>query len=256
MKRLLVLLLLLFSSFTYADTINLHWLNYDGTTYQDSTCVVDSDLILPSTPPTKYGYTFTGWKIASYKLITYVQNTENTIVCTGIFPNIDDVEMNIRMTSGPSNTSFYLFQSRSSDNNKTIYGFAGMMADSSICLNAGEGICSNIIRKEGHTYTLNCILKNGFGTLYVKDETTNQEDTVSFTYDNIVPRDEICLFGNTSGNRIASGYRIHRASMKIRNIVVMDYIPVINNGNTFFYDFVTSTYVEPRSGSLIPGPLL
>lgn len=60
MKKFLVLLSLLFTGFVYADTINLHWKNYDGTTYQDSTCVVDSDLILPSTPPTRYGYTFTG----------------------------------------------------------------------------------------------------------------------------------------------------------------------------------------------------
>ena len=77
MKLFLVLLSLLFSSFTYADTINLHWLNEDGSIYQNSTCVIDSDLILPATPPTKYGYTFTGWKIASYVPVEYLESTSN-----------------------------------------------------------------------------------------------------------------------------------------------------------------------------------
>ena len=79
MKRLLVLLSLLFSSFVYADTINLHWLNYDGTSYQDSTCVVDSDLILPATPPTRYGYTFTGWKMSGYILELKRKNREKGV---------------------------------------------------------------------------------------------------------------------------------------------------------------------------------
>jgi hypothetical protein len=84
MKRFLILLSLLFCNVVFADTINLHWLNEDGTTYQNSTCVIDSDLILPATPPTKYGYTFTGWKIGNYIPIEYIESTGTQYIYAGI----------------------------------------------------------------------------------------------------------------------------------------------------------------------------
>ena len=72
----------------FADTINLHWLNYDGTTYQDSTCTVSSDLIIPSTPPTRYGYTFTGWKLSNYIPIEYLESTGTQYIDTGYIGNL------------------------------------------------------------------------------------------------------------------------------------------------------------------------
>ncbi len=84
MKRFLILLSLLFCNTVCADTINLHWLNEDGTVYENSTCVIDSDLILPSTPPTKYGYTFTGWKMSNYTPIEYIESTGAQYIDTGI----------------------------------------------------------------------------------------------------------------------------------------------------------------------------
>ncbi len=85
MKRFLILLSLLFCNVVFADTINLHWLNEDGTVYENSTCVIDSDLILPATPPTKYGYTFTGWQIKQlYTPIEYLESTGTQWIDTGL----------------------------------------------------------------------------------------------------------------------------------------------------------------------------
>ena len=66
----------------HAEQINLHWLNADGSTYSESTCTVNGDLIIPSTPPTKYGYTFTGWKIENYIPIEYLESTGTQYIDT------------------------------------------------------------------------------------------------------------------------------------------------------------------------------
>ena len=59
MKRLIILLSLLFSSFAYADTINLDW--YVGNTLYDQTnCEIGGGVTLPN-EPTKFGYDFIGW---------------------------------------------------------------------------------------------------------------------------------------------------------------------------------------------------
>ena len=47
-----------------ANDITLNW--YNGNTLHDTnTCVYDSSVTLPSTEPTKTGYTFQGWKVRS-----------------------------------------------------------------------------------------------------------------------------------------------------------------------------------------------
>ena len=53
--------LVLFIMPLYATTINLNWV-VDDANYANTTCETGGDLILPATPPAKYGYTFKGWK--------------------------------------------------------------------------------------------------------------------------------------------------------------------------------------------------
>lgn len=59
MKRILILLAILFCDAVYADTINLDWY-VDGNSYAQTTCEIGSGVTLP-TEPTKYGYDFIGW---------------------------------------------------------------------------------------------------------------------------------------------------------------------------------------------------
>ena len=51
---------MLFATSAHATTINLNWV-VDDTNYANTTCESGGDLILPATPPVKYGYTFKGW---------------------------------------------------------------------------------------------------------------------------------------------------------------------------------------------------
>ena len=61
MKIFLIILFILFTGATRAETVNIDWLAND-TTYTASTCELGGDLIIPATNPTKYGYTFRGWQ--------------------------------------------------------------------------------------------------------------------------------------------------------------------------------------------------
>ena len=70
MKRLFVLLFLIFPCIARADTLNLNWI-VDGQTYAQTTCTVGGDLTLP-TAPTKYGYTFQGWEVP-YSRLEYLE---------------------------------------------------------------------------------------------------------------------------------------------------------------------------------------
>ena len=84
LKIILTLTAIFLCTTTHAEQINLHWLNADGSTYSESTCTVNGDLIIPSTPPTKYGYTFIGWKLGDYIPIEYLESTGKQWVDTGI----------------------------------------------------------------------------------------------------------------------------------------------------------------------------
>lgn len=75
MKKLLVCLCAVFiCTIAVATTINLNWV-VDDANYANTTCETGGDLILPATPPAKYGYTFKGWK--SGDSVVYGNVTQN-----------------------------------------------------------------------------------------------------------------------------------------------------------------------------------
>jgi uncharacterized repeat protein (TIGR02543 family) len=63
-KLVLFLFVMIVCSSAIAETININW-KVDGTNYSQSTCQTGSNLILPATAPTKYGYVFRGWEVNS-----------------------------------------------------------------------------------------------------------------------------------------------------------------------------------------------
>jgi len=68
MKKLLMVLSLMFITESYADTETINWY-VDGDTYTTTTCQTGGDITL-QTPPAKRGYTFTGWQVALYDFST------------------------------------------------------------------------------------------------------------------------------------------------------------------------------------------
>ena len=250
MKRVLTILSLLFCGFAFADTINLHWKNYDGTTYQDSTCVVDSDLILPSTPPTRYGYTFTGWKISNYQPIEYLQSNGNQYIDTGVYFTQPNTKLIIQFETTRLAGDLcgceqphafvvvlnngYIWHSKSLSNG-----------------NVQIAIQTNTV------YTLELEQKNGvfYRTLNGDTTTTNNPTVVS-------PGKSFYLFADGTGNGNvrdpSNGLKIYHAKIYENDVLLRYFIPVLDPlGTPCMYDKVTQQfYYNAGAGQFTAGPTL
>ena len=244
------------------NTINLNW--YDGDTkltVQQSaqSCIYDSTLTVPE-QPTKLGYTFNGWKVirvpGGYTELEYVTNAANTYLNTGIIPNVDDIEMEIKVKATVG--SWYIFQNRNTANR--LFGISGSYENNTINVTAfNRSLTSTISRTSGHLYIVKGTMKYGNRTLYVKDLTENIEDTKTTTYDAYEQQTlPLWLFGNQQGNRVSAGNSVYYAKMKIGGVDVMNYIPARRNSDNAvgFYDTISGTFKTVSEGSLIAGPVV
>ena len=199
---------------------------------------------------------------SGYTRVEYIQNAAGTYINTGIIPDIDgidDVEMNIRYYCNTTSSN-YIFQSRATSGGQ-IYGLSGSSSGATILGNwnsnsNGQRIQSTIKRVVGHVYNLNLRLYDGTMTLHVIDETTGEESIGSINYTWSVPQSPFGIFGNTGGNRIATGNRVYSAWIKVGGQYVMYYVPVTNNGIAGFYDTVSQTFKGATAGSLTAGTVL
>ena len=74
------------STFAIAQTISIDWVA-DENIYAQTTCDVGDNLVLPSTPPTKYGHTFVGWVKPEYAELEYIAFAVGRSIDTGFVPN-------------------------------------------------------------------------------------------------------------------------------------------------------------------------
>lgn len=236
MKKLLVLSLMFVCSIVFADTINLHWLNEDGTTYQNSTCTVDNDLIVPTTPPTKYGYTFTGWKIQNYTLLEYIKSTGTQYVDTGVVLT-NDIEILARI--GPTTVNVCSFMS--SGECLVIWQSGGDVDFRYPSVT--NGVVSQSSKKN---YNLNKIYNIGFNI-----------DKHLFTVENTQIEK---LYNINNYGSIVTGKKDIIASIKIYNdgVLVRDFVPASDPiGTICLYDKVQNKfYYNQGTGDFIAGPVL
>ena len=251
MKRFLILLVTLFCGVANADTINLHWLNEDGSTYQNSTCVIDSDLILPSTPPTKYGYTFTGWKMTRYTPIEYLEATGTQIIDTKIHPK-DTLKIITKLI--PETQDFLLFGARTSEVQSLLATFS---REQGMILDYGSGSKYNRISYQG--WSPNTIYNLVYGNRYIKDLYTNDffasDSAVVFSEFNL----NIYLFGlNINGVYTPTDRRgkVYYFQIYDNDTLVRDFIPVLDgDGTPCMYDKVTKQFFYNQgTGEFIAGP--
>ena len=68
MKKLLMIVFVMFGGASYADTETINWY-VDDSVYTATTCEIGGDITLPAAPP-KRGYNFTGWLVLVYDFST------------------------------------------------------------------------------------------------------------------------------------------------------------------------------------------
>ena len=247
MKRFLILLSLLFCNVVFADTINLHWLNEDGSTYQNSTCVIDSDLILPATPPTKYGYTFTGWKLSPIIPIEYLENTGIQYIDTGYITNLNTkIDIDFQLF----NITSYICGTYSPTAQYYLYigsGSVWQWAWSSAYKNSAV-----VANTERHRVTL---YSDGTQSFLILDG--NPIDSALTTQQN--SGEHFILFGGFETGRLFTTHqRIYSFKIYEHDVLVRDFIPVLDAiGTPCMYDKVEQKlYYNSGTGQFIAGPVV
>ena len=243
MKKLLMLLSAMFiCTVALADTINLHWLNYDGTNYQNSTCTVDADLILPSTPPTRYGYTFTGWKVADYIPIEYLESTGTQYIDTGFMPtNNTSVEFEYAFSVAPSSDKV-IFGSRTNNdwNNSDDQFYVA-------CKNFSTGL----YLYSGETkFTIQSIIVLNTFYKHTVDNSVATENGTRPMY--------LYAFNNKGDLSGLSQIKIKYLKIYDNNMLIRDFIPVLDeDGTPCMYDRVEGKfYYNQGTGDFIAGPVV
>lgn len=249
-KRFIVFLLLVFCSVAHADTETINWY-MDDNVYATTTCESGGDITLP-TAPTKYGYTFQGWK-PKYTKIQYLESTGTQWIDADIKGNINTKIM----------TKFEPIVG-SSDYNSAIIG--GNISDSS------KAISLLVRLQNGRDRT------NRFGNTEFQFTTSCYPNTVyTFSAD----KNNVMLNENIVGSFNASNYfetvgnlflfninpigRVKVGSIRIfyfqiydNDILVRDFIPVLDqNGVPCMYDRVEQKfYYNAGAGDFIAGPVI
>ena len=151
----------------------------------------------------------------AYDLVDGLTNATGTYFSTGIKDDVDDFEYEIKVQ--PSSGSWYILQSRASTSGP-IYGISGSASGYKIALGIGNllSVNSGIIRDTSHVYTVKASHKNGVATIYVKDETTGEEDTKTATYDTsefVGATTSIGVFGQAP-NKVNSGNSVYYVKLR------------------------------------------
>ena len=183
-----------------------------------------------------------------------ITNASSTSIDTGVKAQ-DNIEMLVRFKAVTD--SFYILQARETGSAK-IYGLSGSQTGNTI---TSFGLTSAIKRTAGHICTVKMTMVNRAVTLYVKDETTGEEDTKTGTAsasDYPFPSPTtIKLFGDAS--KIASGVTVYRAYIKVDGEMKWDMYPAVNVDNSnapVAYDDVAHNASTVVSGSITGSSLI
>ena len=175
---------------------------------------------------------------------------------TGLRPTVDDVkiEMKIKIgdeaqASGQTTVgSFYACQSRAAANSD-ITGISGSSATGSINgMQSGQSVASGIVRVKDHIDIIRYEYKNGNHSIYVKDLTTNTEDTQTGTYTFAEPTKNLYVFGNTTTtNNLNNNNAIYYCKIWVSGSLAFDAVPAIRNSDNVvgLYDRVSQIFIEP-----------
>ena len=231
-----------------ANQIGLYWYCDDEqiTTVQDAatTCNYDGTLSVPSTPPTKTGYTFNGWKVRGlpegYTRLQYLESTGTQLINTGVGYNASKtITLMLTIQSDYYSTSNHL-----------ALGFGGSTGQwfgvNSGKWTIGSGGVSTVVASNK---TSNIEIKWTGGKEYLKIGANSIGSRSTTSNSNTLQ-----LFGR-AGSGVFSG-KIYFAQIFVDGVLVKDLIPAKNSSNVLgMYDTVSKTFfTNVGSGTFTAGP--
>lgn len=240
MKKIMILLCVLFTGIAVAETINITWHNADGTTYDTTTCDAGGTLVLP-TAPIKRGYTFLGW--SKYTPIEYIEFTGTQQITIPIATtNYVHGKIGFIPTSG-GNTSYNL---------------------------AGNGDCSLLYNRSGNRYNL-WLNGNFFSSVSTPLGTYGDVEYICSVGLKSLTVDGVSISGTNTVEIIVSSMRFNSYSQQAlygrvyyyqlldkNDNLLLDIIPVRDqDGVPCVYDRVTGRFFyNSGTGNFIAGPVI
>jgi len=243
MKRFLILLSMLCFG-AYADTINLHFVNEDNTTYENKTCTVGGDITLPTTAPTKRGYNFVGWKVPQYIPIEYLENDPGkTYVNTGYIANSETKILVDYILAGNYTENCPIISSSSFGINHGCVGCWATATNITYVFGSSRGSP----KVEASTVGRRLVVLGKEG-LYINGE-----------YKNSVYQDQ--AFRSSAFSVFASSkclLRIYSFQIYQNDILVHDYVPALDlSGVACLYDKVDNEFLyNEGTGEFVAGPII
>ena len=249
MKRLIILLFVLFYDAVHAQTINIDWL-VDNSVYNQSTCEYGGDLIVP-TAPIKYGYTFNGWE--SFTPIEYLESTGTQYIDP-------DITLNIFL-------KFEFESALSSIDKVQIFGVGGGSMDGASIRANGAGQYFAIYQAYNHYFPCNIPIdtKRHKFILDIYNFEAYIDDcylVMPGTYPVNETNKKIYIGAYSQEGRVNLGLgwigKYYNVKFYSKNVLVRDFIPVLDgDGVPCMYDKVEGKfYYNQGTGQFIAGPVI
>ena len=259
------------------NTINLRWYNEnEKLTVQQSaqSCTYDGTLTIPSTPPTRTGYTFAGWAVrvpGTYTELEYVEGGKNLHAYIDLgFPATPTMQTlltasvsttDTNNTSGNNDDQQIIFGASDSTNFSLGNTYAIDIMPASVLILNGKHVSGNNITRiyietvpnTKYQYKINYPT---VGTIGINDNTkTAWTNLTSVSVQNL----RVFTYGDVDPDRWGSVLRMKLYSLTLwdHGDKIHDYVPARRNSDNVvgIYDTVTQTFLTSfGSGSLVAGP--
>lgn len=256
MKKFLIVLFVLFTGATRAETVNIDWLLANDTIYTTSTCELGGDLIIPATNPTKYGHTFQGWFV--YSILEYIESTGTQYIDTGITINKDskvDILYSMTSTSATQMPFGTRISASAGDAMNGIFRTHGSSRDTNrVAFGNGGGTNRGIQGYDSSNTDYNLVIdKNG--------AVINGTTVATFPTSSITNTFPMYIFAcNTSGTEdFLASMKLYSFKLYNNNVLVRDFVPVkrLSDNAIGLLDDITGQFFENAGmGEFIAGPEL
>ena len=252
------------------NEIQLRWYNEnERLTVQSSaqSCVYDGTLTIPSTQPTRTGYTFAGWEVrlpGAYTELEYLEGNGTQYINTGVILTSDNVTYQWTGKDNYMTASSTLFGTEEEINGNRI--IAGTLYGNNSSRNGYVGTTAGrdvgYVSSDGNFHNWSWVIKPDHTAYLIKDSALLSQIEWSGT----LPKSTTVLL---YANRVALRGQVYIGQYAS---VALKYFKITDNGNLVFngvpakrnsdnvagmYDTVTKTFfTNAGTGSFIAGPVV
>lgn len=254
MKRFVLILYTIFLSMAaIAQTISIDW-KIGNDIYSQSTCEYGGDLIVP-TAPTKYGYTFQGWK-KPYTDIEYIESTGTQWINTGVVPN-SAIKVKTRIYINQRFSSWNFIFGSTTYRHSSSKDFGITFRDQRFYMDYNGTKQTNATASLNQWYDVETESNGASTYLKINGEMVYTTPSTYYPLQTTYPIGLFTLYG-PDGSGWGSSIRMKYIQIWKDDVLVRNFIPVLDsNGVPCMYDKVENKfYYNSGNGQFAAGPVV